>query len=840
MSTINTGFRRVGARLLAVLLVALLAGPGATLAKSGKKFFKKGLEFEEAQRWDRAAEQYALAVADDPRNAEYQLHYARSLTNASLMFTRRGDTLAAQKDYAGAYTAYKQAASYDPTNELAIAKMREMLRIQGLPEEPDGPEKAMLKTKYNRRPAATVEIPRSSRVLTDVHFRDTKVRQAIDSIAESLGLNVIYDSDATQQLTKTFDFDAVGITKATALELILQTNKLGYVQADTRTLIVYPDTPQSRARYQELAVRTFYLRNADVEQVRTLVQSVVGTKQVLPFKSLNALTVKDSPNNIELIESLVASLDKDKAEVLIDVNIYEVSRNELHRIGNQFDTTRAGSLGFLGGVGAEQALRGVVPTTGLYGPAGIALVVPTSRLQFLHEKTKARLLAASQIHVLDAEQHTIRIGRRVPIQTASIPTGGIAVTGNQNQNQNPNNINQFAVQQFQYENVGLNLDVTPTVREDLVQLKMKIETSDVDPEGGVGGNPIFTQRTMSSVASIRDGHTTLIAGVSQELDSDGRRGLPILGSLPILGRLFTVPVDNDSNVDVIIMVTPHILRAPTYGKEDHLAIEAGTQVAPDRQVSIEEILYRAQLEDAAAAEEPIAGTPAPRTTTIEAGAQPGATRPVTARPGETIRTPGGAARPPVVAEEEPSRSVPLAPPGSNSLTQPPAPEVTDEEDEEFLDEEDAEAPEPNAGAQAPKQGTFSLRLSAMQTAMRGRPMPVSLLGSGAVPLNSASLAVAFDSKLLRVVKVESTGVFDGKLGAQVPFEVRDGMLVLTLSRDQGATPAPVNGQLATITFEVIGAGVATLAVVAESSAVEAIPGAGVTIQAEAPLRVTTR
>src|SRR5262249_3361227 len=151
-----------------------------------------------------------------------------------------------------------------------------------------------------------------------------------------------------------------------------------------------------------------------------------------------------------------------------------------------------------------------------------------------------------QVHVLDNEQHTIRIGSRVPIQTASFIGTGTTII-DQGRNNNPNNANNLGnfgigtpATQFQYENVGLNIDLQPVVHEDMVQIKMKIETSDVGA-AGVGGNPTFTQRQMSSVASIRNGQTTMIAGVAQQNESEGRQGLPLLGLLPGVGRLFSIP-----------------------------------------------------------------------------------------------------------------------------------------------------------------------------------------------------------------------------------------------------------------------------------------------------------
>jgi general secretion pathway protein D len=838
-----------GVRFAAILaLVAALAAPMPAMAGNGKKVFKRGLEFEAAQRWDQAAEQFALALVEDPDNAEYKLHYFRSIANASIMLTQRGDRLAEQKDYAAAYQAYRQAFSYDPTNELAGQKMRYMLKLQGIEPEQEGPEKDLVRTKYERS-SARVTLPPSKRIYTDVVYRNTSLRNIIDSLAESLGLNVIYDADFKDS-AKNIDFELRNVTKAKALELLLFTNKLFYVQADTRTIIVATDQPQNRARYQNLSVRTFYLRNADVAEVRTLIQQVVATKYLVPNKQQNSLTVRDTPANLELIQSIIASIDKDRAEVLIEVNLYEVDHADLLQIGNQFATsTPAASTGEkgaalsenFGGIGQASILRGA-SAAGFFGPIGLALALPSSTLTAFQSKSRTRLLASTQVHVLDNEQHTIRIGQRVPIQTAQfIGTGTTIVdnSGRPGNNNNNNNLTGFGTPatQFQYENVGLNIDLQPVVHEDQVQIKMKIETSDVGAPG-VGGNPTFTQRQMSSVASIRNGQTTLIAGVANQSEVESRQGIPFLSLLPGIGRLFSTPKKDNRVTDVVITVTPHILRAPVYSEEDSKPIEAGTSTAPDRQVSIEDILYRAELDEAAAASPPVAtaspapARAAPRPSTTEVPLPiPGldVNRPVSTAPGEVLRTPSGPARAPVVAPEAaaPKPFVPAA----------------DDEDAEDLDDEDEDAEDegedPRADA-TEKSSVLTFRLTGLQVNAVSKPMAVAVWASGNPRLTAATVAIRFNERLLRVAKVESTGLFDGQLGAKLPFEVRNGVLYVSLARAPNLADAPLNGQLMNITFEVLGAGNATLAVVASESKLVGRENSLAEARSEAPLVVTMR
>src|SRR5581483_2803376 len=339
-------------RVLALLMIGLLLVPAVALAKgnkgpSGKKYFKEGQKFETAEKWDQAAEQYALALNEEPGNLEYIAHYRRSLVKASLMFMDRGRRFEDSMDWGSAYQAYRQAYSYDPSNEAAKGRMKLMLDKQGIPNHEGTPitkeQQAEKEMKENtlvawngdtlhKRPGVTKTIPTKS----DISFKKgMQIRQVIQSLAKTLKLNVIFDDQFTDKPLKE-DFELQGVTTAHALDLFLLVNKLFYTQADVKTIILAQDTPQNRQRYQEMFVKTFYIRNGDLTDIRTMIQQQVGTKMLAPIKNLNALVVRDTAPNLQLIESLIRSVDKTPAEVLIDVNMYEIAHTDMLQIGNQF------------------------------------------------------------------------------------------------------------------------------------------------------------------------------------------------------------------------------------------------------------------------------------------------------------------------------------------------------------------------------------------------------------------------------------------------------------------------------------------------------------------------
>jgi general secretion pathway protein D len=814
--------RRVTALALALVMVVL---PVASYADDGKKYFKRGLQYEANKQWDKAAEQFALAAAAKPSSAEYALHLQRALVNAGIMLVERGDMLAEQKDYNAAYQAYRQAYAFDPTNELALIKMRRMLEIQGLPTDnlpkggdPAGPSykrqapntnvKVSTSAASSVAPANATTTPAQPplprrRVVQDIVYRGVPLMTAIEQLAQSMRLNVVFDAQSANIIrnVNNFSIDLRGVNPAKALEIILQSNNLMYAQVDTRTIVVASDLPQNRMRYEQQAVRTFYIKNADLNDVRTAIQGAFGGgagKQIIPSKQLNAIIVRDTPANLELIEALINSLDKSKAEVLIDINMYEISREDLLQIGNQLAIGDQGSLGLsnLGGIGAErsatrggppQGIRGLGART-LIGPFGFAIGLPNSAISFFQGRGKTKLLASTQVHILDGEQHQVRIGQRVPVQTASLYPGYYPppTTGGQTGSGNPNTPGfglGFGFPQIQYENVGLNIDMQPSVYEDEIQMKMKIESSSV----GAGPNPLtptFNQRQMSSVARVKDGQTAMIAGVSQNQETKSVKGLPLIGLIPILGRFFTTPDNKNTQSDVVITVTPHILRRADIREEDHLARDAGYGPQPSRQLSIEQILYLADQEEAQAGQ-------------MTANAQPEKTpqppRSTIANPTPAVvntSLPGVVTVPTVAPSPQPIN------PTSSAENRPPS-EVTPSTNLKKASEDD----EDDEDLPAPRTVTLSVR-SAPQ-AIKGQQLNAAVIANGNAEIQWANLSLSYDPNILEVKGVRDGGLMRaGGASPDLQFTAQGGVLNVQMERPAGMGGAPARGQLLFIIFEV--------------------------------------
>src|ERR1051325_9782332 len=618
------------ARSIAALLVTfcLLLTPITAFAKKGEKNYRQGLQYEAAQQWDRAAQEYSLAVAADPANMEYQLHYRRAMFNASQQFMIQGRSLAEQHDYIGAYNAFRQAYGYDPVNQLALSEMERMLRLQNEKEgvvEPSGDgsngggttAKGSPVSHQNRSasPASRANgaqpqqqdpssmVPTGTVQLRVINYSGD-LKSFIRSLADQLNINVIFDSQSFRQ-PRNIEINLREVTTAQALDYVFLQEGLFFQKLSRRTILVADQT--RRPQYQQLVIRTFYLSNVDPTDARNLIQAAIPPQQgrpqtiVIADKSTNSLTIRDTSENVRLIGELIASIDKDRAEVVMDVNIYEVSRTDLLAFGNQLgtDTTLLNLGGLQQGLSSFLGNR-ATPFTGVPTAAGAALVIPSSVISALQRKDRTKLLSSTQIHAFNGEESSARIGQRVPVQTAQTFPFGTTTT-----NPNPGTGGGTGVNTgvgfgggfpvFNYEPTGLTLKFTPQVFPNLdVQVKMSIESKDVLNPGSL--TPTFTERTISGTARIQNNRTMMLASVAQAKQSQGRAGIPLLGLIPVFGRLFSTPRRDTSQTDVVIAVTPRVLRAPAVTPRDEEQRPSGTLQTPTTG-SLEALLQDADREE---------------------------------------------------------------------------------------------------------------------------------------------------------------------------------------------------------------------------------------------------
>ncbi|MBV9217752.1 MAG: hypothetical protein JO053_16415, partial [Acidobacteria bacterium] len=567
--------------VLASMVTPMFALGGGTDAR---KHYNQGLKFEISEEWDKAAEEFALAVTEAPKNPEYHLHLTRALFNASQMFMKRGNLAAKENDYAGAYVAFRRAYAFDPTNELAKSEMERMVRLQkGVNDvsTPGTAKPAAADIKNVSFPGGQVpQMPPRLEKLRELPFAaGVDLQFIIKELAKDLDLNVLFDSETFRTPGRKTYIELHNVTAARALDYIFLQEGLFFQKVGPHTILIANQA--QRTKFQQLVLRTFYLANAAPKDVAKVVQTAIpaqpGRSQtiVLTDDATNSITIRDTEENIRLIGQLIGSLDKDRAEVVMDVAIYEVNKSDLLQLGNQLGTAgQNGTLLNIGGAtlptlqeGATAA--GVLGHLGFTpaGALGLAIGLPTSQIAALQTKSDTKLIASTQIHAFNNEDSSARIGQRVPVRSATFQTG--TVPGS----------NGVVSDVINYEQVGLTLKFKPLVfpNQD-VQVAMSIESKDVS--GASTLTPTFTERTITGTARVQNNKTLLLASVAQAVDTKGRSGLPLLGMIPIIGRLFTAPTRDNRQVDIVIAVTPRVIRAPAILPEDEAERQTGSLAVP--------------------------------------------------------------------------------------------------------------------------------------------------------------------------------------------------------------------------------------------------------------------
>ena len=445
---------------------------------------------------------------------------------------------------------------------------------------------------------------------------------------------------------------------AKALDIILKIYKYSFEQVDNRTILVYADNATNRPRFETLMVKTFYLGNLTSQQARTALTALLPAgRQIASLDQPNApggnmMIVKATATELQLVQDILANLDKNKNEVVLDVEIYEVSHDSLLQLGNQIVSTAlnvtetrldstgkpvdyplgsTASLNNLGGVGRANAGKIVGNSfTPFLSGIGTLIGLPPTQLSLLQSRGDAKLLNRAQVHVIDGQKNQTKVGRSVPVRLGTtygfggggVGTGGLTGGGGVNGaigggfgSTGGGGFGFPGIDSIQYRDVGLVIEAKPTVTNaGYVEIEMKFETSDIVSSGSDATNltPSFTQRSLNTTARIQDGVTAVVAGINTESNGNSRASIPILGMIPILGRFITTPRQDGRQSDLIITVTPHIVRSQGIDSDDHLAKFAGqAQAGPTP--SVEDVVFRAQLveerERRMIAQQPLQGPP---------------------------------------------------------------------------------------------------------------------------------------------------------------------------------------------------------------------------------------
>jgi general secretion pathway protein D len=538
-----------------LVAVALCAGLVSGCASSNS--MRNGHAAERADDYDRAVVEYTRAVKEHPDNKDAQMALQRARLRAAELHFSRGRRLAATGKLEDALLELQIASELNPSSgevDAELRRTRTALRNR-IPVAVDGKTRleALVDRSRDFQPAG-LELPRDTHLPSSLIFREASAREVITAIARFANLNVLFDP-AFRDAPITIELRDTSLEDA--LVSITSSTRTFYKVTAARTVTIVPDTPAKRREYEDEVVRTFYLSNAELKETIDLLRIVVDLRRLAGVPGTNAITIKDTPERLSAAAKIIAAIDKARPEVVIDVQLLEVDRKRFRDFGLQIASpSSTGPTGIDGG--ADVNREGLtLESLRRLGQADVFVTgVPALYYRLLKSDTNTRTLASPQLRTSEGVTAQAKFGERVPVPVTTfspIATGGVP---------------QQPVTSFNYETIGVNIDITPrTHHNDDISLALKVEVSNVSGTG-FGGLPTFGSRFISTVIRLKDGETNMLAGLIRDDERHVLEGIPGLSDIPVVGRLFSRNRKETQQTDIILTLTPHIVRVLDLSEAD--------------------------------------------------------------------------------------------------------------------------------------------------------------------------------------------------------------------------------------------------------------------------------
>ncbi len=627
---------------LPVLVLGCLAIFLSGCPKSSQEA-KQGQKAEELQDYDTALLYYQRALRADPTNTEYKLKAARLRFEASNYHLSQGEKLKDKGDLALALAEFQKAASIDPANSQAAQEVQHVLETLAAraaadnpaapPVGPSGP--MMMEGPPTLRPLSKDHIPNLKMT------NDSKI--VFQTIANLADLTVVFDPEFQG---KRIPFEARNLTLQEALDIAALQSKAFWKPITGNIIFVASGDPAKRKEYEEEIVRVFYLTNItadkDLTEIVTAIRNMFtpALSKMNVITAQNAIVVRDTPDKVLLVGKLIGALDKAKAEVVVEVSIAEVNLDNQHTLGVSPSTSASAtfappSTGTTSGSAAVIALNELRHLS----TADYNINLPSATVTALLSNNNTKILQNPEIRAVDGQKASLKIGDRVPVATGSFQAGvgaGLGTAG-------AGVVSPLVNTQFQYQDVGVNIDITPRILPDRdVAMHIKIEVSAVTSNVNIGGinQPVISQRVIEHDVRLKDGEVNVLGGLIQRTDTTSIAGWPGLAKIPIMRYLFSTDAVEHKDDEILIVLTPRVVRMPNISAENLRSIATGTDQNP--QVHF--------VEDAATAPVPPPHTPPTTQSAPSAQGVPviGTIPPpaVTAPP-VTSGTPGGSSDSPI-------------------------------------------------------------------------------------------------------------------------------------------------------------------------------------------------
>ena len=543
----------------------------------------------EAGQYEEALTTLEKLYRDDPSNLSARSEYFRLRDMVVTQWLAQAEALRLAGDYDSAEGFYRRIGRYDPANTRAraglaqiendkrhrtmiataerLAKEGKFLEAQNalrpvLAENPQSRDAQRLQRRIDERlmkPAISVaQLKTTSNKPISLELRDVTLRSAFDVLGRASGINFVFDRDLRPDLRTTVLVRDATIEET--LRIMLLTNQLEQKVLNERTVFVFPNTPAKQREHRELVVRGFYLVNADVKQTANMVRTLVKTRDIFIDEKLNLIIVKDTPEAVRLVERLIAAQDLAEAEVIMEVEVLEVATSRLLELGVRWpDQVQFQDPNTVPSAGGTVALlqRATGPLTGF-------VATPVILLRLHQQDGSTSVLANPRIRVKNKEKARVHIGDRVPvITTTAAATGG------------------FVSESVSYLDVGLKLEVEPLISlEDEVGIKVALEVSNIVSQVRGSNNSTLAYqigtRNAATTLRLRDGETQVLAGLISDEDRRTADRVPGIGQLPIVGRLFSSNTDSLKKTEIVLLITPRLVRTLARPEAGFMEFAAGT------------------------------------------------------------------------------------------------------------------------------------------------------------------------------------------------------------------------------------------------------------------------
>ena len=685
----------------------------------------------------------------------------------------RGQLLRDAGKLSEALAEFQKAAAIDPSSFIALQEIKRTQRMIETAQAPapqaSAPPPDVLQKRLEDAQGPVDLAPIANIPITLKMTNDTKVMY--ETVGKLAGINVLFDPDYTSRQIK---IDLNGVTLEEALQIIALQSRTFWRPVTPNTIFIAADNPAKRKDLEQSIIKTFYLANlsqpTELQDVVNALRQILEISKIQPLPSQGAIVVRGTPDKVALAEKLVDDLDKAKPEVIVEVAIMQVSRDKMHNLGVspptsatvalQNNITTSNSSSTTTTTSTTSSSSGGINMNRLanLNATDFTVTIPSASVAALFSDSNTKLIQNPQIRSIDGQKASLKIGDRIPVATGSFQPG-IGGVG----------INPLVNTQFQYLDVGVNIDITPRVhagRE--VTLKISMDISSETGKTDIGGisQPVIGQRKIEHEIRLKEGEVSLLGGMFEDQTTKALSGLPGLSQIPILKYLFSQTNTEHRENEIVFAIVPHIIRGPDLTDLNQRAISVGTESVIS--------LWRGR---SAASTAPAAG---------------------------------GEGRAPSVAPVS-------APAPSQTPVQPnpqqPAPQ--------------AQQP----GVQQPGLANFIFDPPSV-TQPKGATFTVNIILSGAQNVFSVPLQVSYDPKLLQVVNISNGGLLSQD-GQAVALVHRDddstGTLQITATRPPGTAGISGQGAVVTLTFLAKASGQSTLTISrggARDPGMQALPVAG--------------